>query len=463
MTHKNSLSWDTYNLWLGDVLIRTQPGSAPPTPSHLVTDSRRFGPGKWFLALEGETFDGHAFISQVVERGAAGVICSAKAEHLVRDIPAIVVRDTKLALNRIAAGWRHFVNPKTIAITGSCGKTTTKDLLCEVLSLVGSTVGTNGNENNEIGVPLTLLRTTPETKFLVVEMGARKPGDIAYLMGIADPDISVCLNIGKAHIEIFGNQKNLIDTKLQIFSESRPNTLCVGNLDDPNIAKFLQNSTKAKATFGFSKESTIQIEASSVTELGRSVSIGGKNFIFSNLHEALPLNMAAVLCVTRFLTVSDVHAINVARNYNGSAGRFSKKVVKNGFLIDDSYNANPESMKSGLKSLASMTNSTKSIALILGDMLELGAESQKFHTDLGHFVAMYLSHAKVFFVGRFAREFQKGFDSVPGHRDHELFSSFPTAEDLIQFWKADNFEFDVIYLKASHGIHLEKVVEYLTS
>jgi len=351
------------------------------------TDSRAIKPGDVFVALKGERFDGHDFIADVAKAGAAAVVVSAKQNV---DTAQIIVDDTLRALGCIARMNRRNFHGKLVALTGSAGKTTTKDMITSVLSQAGSVLSTSGNLNNEIGVPQTLLSIQSSHQFAVIEMGAGKRGDIAYLMQFVQPDVALLTNASAAHIKGFGSEQAVAETKGEIFSTAPANAAVVTNLDSP-YADLWQTLIGSHRQIGFGIDSSdIKSEAAVRAANIESKPWGSRFSLHINSDvQTIELMVPGMHNIANALAAASVaHALGLSlqsiktglEQFSGSKARLQRKIGISGCtLIDDTYNANPSSMASAIAVLASQ-NAPR--VLVMGDMAELGELSDDEHQHL---------------------------------------------------------------------------------
>ena len=373
--------------WAGG---RLAPGGDPATPvAGVGTDTRADLTGRLFLALKGPHFDAHAFLDQAAAQGAVAAVVEREREDV--SLPQVIVDDTRAALGRLARGWREAVDPTVIAITGSSGKTTVKELLAAVLSEVGPTAFTQGNLNNEIGVPLTLLGWAPETRFAVVEMGARHVGDIAALTELVAPDLVMVTMAGRAHLGEFGSVERIIETKGEIYRHRPQAARALVNLDSVGADQWLKSAPRAttfsldaahreRATwFGHYDAERHQL---SVDEHGASL-VKDLAVPIPGAHNAM--NLLAAIALAR-LAQAPIEAIRAGlTGFHPPSGRMAQLRLANGWrVIDDSYNANPESMRAAIGYLAAQPGERLAV---LGSMGELGVESETLHHQLGAFAA----------------------------------------------------------------------------
>ena len=350
----------------------------------VTTDSRRVQPGDLFVALRGERFDGHEFLPAVAAAGAAAAIVS---ELVDSPLPLLRVPDTQRALGQLGAYNRTFYQGLLVAITGSSGKTTVKNLVSAVLARRGPTLGTAGNLNNEIGVPLTLLRLTPEHQFAVVEMGAGKAGDIAWLCELARPTISLLLNAMPAHLQGFGSIEDVARAKGEIYDGLGGGGTAIINADQPWAGRWRMRSAGA-AVIDYGLKNPAAISANTIQSRG----VAGVSFIASTPAGDAPIrlqlpglhnvsNALAAIAVGLVCGLSLAEITAGLASVTPAAGRGALVRGRSGAtLVDDTYNANPGSVRAAIDLLADCAGRR---TLVLGAMLELGDSSEQMHRDIG--------------------------------------------------------------------------------
>jgi len=359
----------------------------------IVTDSRKVHYGSLFAALPGSQVDGHDFASAAVEMGAVALLVSRRLDL---NVPQLVVEDVLLALGRLARLVRDRINPLVIGITGSNGKTTVKEMLSSILRLQGKVLATRGNYNNELGVPLSLFELEQNHRFAVLELGANKTGDIAYLTGIARPDVGLVTNVGPAHLQGFGDEKGVAEAKGEIFAGLPESGWAIINGDEPWLSAWQKISTAGHTlTFGAKADNDVRLErrddqARIVAPQGSfdlELPLPGEH----NLHNATAAAAAAIaLDIPLDVIQSGLAAVKPV------PGRLNLLRTTSGcIVIDDTYNANPASLYSALQVLANMQGTAW---LVLGDMKELGSGSRKLHVEVGD-AARSLGVNRVFATG----------------------------------------------------------------
>lgn len=378
--------------------------------STIATDTRTLKEGDLYVALKGERFDGHQFLEQASQKGCSSFLIDAEfnlSEKKLQKVPHVIVNNTLRALGQCAHLNRQNFKGKIVGLTGSSGKTSTKNMLECILSEKGATYATQGNFNNEIGVPLTLLNINGTHEYAVIEMGARRRGDIEYLVDFVQPDVAVLLNAGTSHIDVFGSQENIVIGKGEIFSSLKSDGLAVVNADDPAKQVWL-DSLQGKNVLTFSlSDSEANVFASDI-KLGHLSSDFILNYQGESKEIVLPApglhNIANGLAASAAAIHLGISLSAIARGFsklNASQGRLmTVPCSENLVIIDDSYNANPSSMRAAIDVL-SLKHGFK--VAILGEMAELGDFSKKLHLEL----AIYLSQSnvdKVYLICPYATE-----------------------------------------------------------
>lgn len=414
----------------------------------ISTDSRQIVPGSLFFALKGEQFDGNRFSADALKKGAAIAVVddkrlAGKKDHLLVDH----VLET---LQKLAIYHRDRLNIPVIGITGSNGKTTTKELISRVLAKKYRTFATTGNLNNYIGVPLSILDIDSTHEIAVIEMGANHQGEIAFLCNISRPHYGLVTNIGKAHLEGFGGYEGVIKAKGELYDYTRENEgrLFVNNDDD--LLMELSEGIK-RITYGSSKQADLRGEPTdSFPFLSVSVLLNGQtrsirtslvgNYNFSNV--------LAAACIGNYFGVDAKLIVDAIENYRPENNRSQLIRTKNNQVVMDAYNANPTSMELALKNFVKSDHPHK--MLILGDMLEIGMESEAEHRKILR-LAANLGFSGILLVGP---EFSK-------LADMHLMKSFLTSREAMNYLTTHPVRNHFILIKGSRGIGLEKVLEAL--
>ena len=357
--------------------------------SGISTDSRSVAEGELFIALKGEHFDGHAYVEDAFSKGAcAAVVERSELNRYDRSKGLLLAVDSGLvALGKIAAGYRARFDIPVVGITGSAGKTTTKEMVATVLGQRYNVLKTVDSENNEIGVPHTLLRLDAHHEAVVLELAARKEGDIHYLCTIAQPTVGILLNIGNAHLEYFGSVEGVAKAKGELLEYLDESLTALINADDRVVCQEVQRTKGRLLTFGFQSESKFRGEGLVLDQEGCG------HFLLNNTipidlkipgkHNAY--NALAAAALGQHLGVDDDAIGSALSNFRPFSRR--SEVVRLGqvTVINDSYNANPGSMRAALEMLAEMEGQRK--VVLLGDMLELGPSGLQLHVEIGQIAA----------------------------------------------------------------------------
>ncbi|WP_369388686.1 UDP-N-acetylmuramoyl-tripeptide--D-alanyl-D-alanine ligase [Streptomyces sp. CG1] len=436
-----------------------------PDPSVQVTgpvvrDSREVVPGSLFAAFVGERVDGHDFAPQVVEAGAVAVLASRPV-----GVPAIVVEDVQTALGALARHVVRRLGATLVALTGSAGKTSTKDLIAQVLQRKAPTVFTPGSLNNEIGLPLTALTATEETRFLVLEMGARGVGHIRYLADLTPPKIGLVLNVGTAHIGEFGGREQIAEAKGELVEALPEDGAAILNADDP-LVRAMAPRTKAKVVlFGESAEADVRAENVRLTDSGqpsfRLHTPSGACDVTMRLYgEHHVSNALAAAAVAHELGMS-AEEIATALSEAGTLSRWRMEVTERPdgvTIVNDAYNANPESMRAALRALAAMGKGRRTWA-VLGKMAELGDEALAEHDAVGR-LAVRLNVSKLVAVGGIeASWLQLGAYNEGSWGEESVHVS--DAQAAIDLLRSELRPGDVVLVKASRSVGLESVAQAL--
>lgn len=414
----------------------------------VTTDSRNIPVNSIFFALKGDNFNGNAFADEAIAKGAAYAIIDEP--EFTADERFILVDDVLLCLQQLARYHRDQLDLPILAITGTNGKTTTKELIASVLSKKFKVNFTKGNLNNHIGVPLTILSMNKTTEFGVVEMGANHPGEIKILCNIANPDFGIITNIGKAHLEGFGSFEGVIKTKSELYDYLRSKGgKCFLNADNTLLiqqAKDLEQIGYGKSTDYFmagelaSTDNYLVVKA--LFPKGwlylKSKLVGDYNFE----------NLLAAACVGKYFEVDPLLIQEALDQYTPSNNRSQLIQREKNTIIMDAYNANPTSMMAALSNFSGIINDHKCI--ILGDMLELGDTSPKEHQKIVDFIEEQ-NFTEVFLVG-------PHFINTINRTEKKKFENI---ELLSNYLKTQPIENNLILIKGSRGIHLEKILELL--
>lgn len=418
-------------------------------------DTRKLKPGQLFVALQGVR-DGHDFIPAAMEKGAGAVLCT----HCDGDYPAIVVEDTRLALGDIARGERQRLGMQVVGITGSVGKSTTKEMVAAVLGSTYRVNKTPANHNNDIGMPMAILEMPEDTQIAVLEMGMNHFGEIGYLTGIARPDVAVIVNIGTMHIEHLGSIEGILQAKLEILEGLKEGGAIVLNGDDPLL--WNQHKVLSQATYFGAGNTECGVFASDVSEENGKISFcvsTPKEKFDIRLHleglHYVPDALAAVT-VGLCLGVSGDQIAKSLANFQNMEDR-QEIFEANGYtIIKDCYNAGPESMAAALAVLGNKPG--RKIA-VLGDMLELGFNAPAEHYRLGRIVAEKAD--MLFAYGPNSDRVLSG--AITGGMSDIKASAFYDRDKMVEFLKQRAMPGDVLLFKGSHGMHMELALEKFLS
>ncbi len=425
--------------------------------SNTVIDSRDTIDGSLFIAFSGAKVDGHDYISVAKDLGASLVLVE---RYVDVDIAQIKVSSSQLALACLAKAYRHsWNNTKVVALTGSAGKTSTKDMLAYCLSLIAPTQSTKGNLNNELGLPLTLLNTDIETQFLVAEMGAAELGDIRYLMGIATPDVALITNIGDAHIGRFGSVETIANTKTEIFQCLKEGAVAVLNADDAYYELFQERSQHVRSvTYSYTNSVADVYFSSDISSGENKIQISNQlvtaNLPFSSKHQKMNF-ISAVACLSA-LNVDVNVAESIASYKNVSAHRQIAITLSNGIeIIDDTYNSNPAAMKVAIDYAVSVGKNNRRLIVVFGAMAELGKFSERKHIE----VTQYAIAAGVEVFMFCGKESDVAYQYCLKNGIEAFYSE--NADTVAQQVLACMQTGDVVLIKGSRSLHLDKTVDIL--
>lgn len=423
-----------------------------------VTDNRKIEEGNLFFAIVGSRVDAHAFIPQAFAAGAAAVVCEREIEQCAG--PLIIVEKTELALAKIAAYYRSLLTIPVIGITGSVGKTSTKEMIASILSEKFRVLKTDGNFNNEIGMPLTLLRIRDHHEVAVVEMGINHFGEMERLSRVAMPDLFVITNIGACHLEFLGDLDGVLKAKTEGLPLLKDKTPVVLNGDDQKLRTLAQDGHIKPLYYGIDSTDGL-VYADRITSRGEE----GSSFVLHMDKEELDavvhvpgrhmiMNAMAGALVACELGLSHAQIVSGIAKMQTISGRSNFIHTKELTVIDDCYNANPNSMKASLEVLSNCSG--RRIA-VLGDMGELGTEEEKLHYEVGAYLADLKLDA-VFLSGSLAAALKQG---ITDHCDIPVFY-FADKEALLPKLQSYLEPKDTILVKASHFMGYSQIVDALT-
>lgn len=433
----------------------------------ISTDTRTLTAGNLFIALAGENFDGHSCLTEAAKRGASGLLIRTDAaERLAetpKDLPAIGVPDTLKALGGIAGDWRRRFSVPLAAITGSSGKTTTKEMIATIFAQSRNVLKTEGNLNNQIGLPLTLLKLRKEHDLVIVEMGTNKPGEIAALAAIARPDIGLITNIGPAHLEGLGSLTAIREEKGSLFEAMAGRGIAIFNHDDPAIDLLAARWRGKAIAFGFGSGAAVtgtRIESAGLEGIRFNLVIDGIGIpvLLATAGQHNVMNALAAAAVSWALGL-DRHEIAAGlAAFRPIPGRTEIRQLGNGaFLIIDTYNANPDSVREAIKTLQGMRGSGGAMA-ILGDMLELGERSEALHEEIGALLADSKIHG-LFLKGSLTKALAAG--AIRGGVPAESITFFEEPEEVVSALRYRLTKEDWVLIKGSRKMKMEAVAASL--
>lgn len=433
------------------------------TISGVSTDSRNITNGDLFVPLIGERFDGHVYINIVQNNGAVAALW--QKDRAIPDgvtIPLIMVDDTLEALQELAQNYREKINPIVIGVTGSNGKTTTKDLISSIIGTEYRVHKTKGNLNNHIGLPLTLLAMPEDTEVVVVEMGMSNLGEIKVLSAIAQPDVAVITNIGESHIEFLKSRENIAKAKLEIIEGLKENGRLVLLGDEPLLRNSVELKNKANNIIwvGKNEDNDLYLKEINMDENNNTQFIDseGESYKLPLMGTHNVINSMIAIQVGKLLNISKENLRKGLLNLQITGMRLERMTAKNGALIlNDVYNASPTSMKASLELLASFNGYVKKMAII-GDMLELGDMSKHYHEEIGKLCAQ-LGIDLLITTGVNGK--LMAIQAINEGMNGENVYNINGIENIARFTFQLSDSNTVILIKASRGVHLETVVEML--
>ena len=425
-------------------------------------DSRHISEGDLFIPFRGEQVNGHRYVESAIEKGAAASLWLKDEPNPPKNLPLLFVDDAELALQQMARKYREELTCKVIGITGSNGKTSTKDLVASVLSPYLKVKKTEGNFNNELGLPLTILSLEKDTDVAVLEMGMSGFGEISFLSTLAKPDFAVITNIGEAHMQDLGSRAGIAQAKFEIIDGLHS----VGKLfydgDEPLLTPFVDGADVTTQSFGYSEMNDLALQTVETTDAGSSFTLKGLlDGIFTipvyGVHQVK--NTLAAILIAKELDLSNEQIREALQTTELTAMRMQPVIGNNGALfINDAYNAAPTSMKAALTFMKETALREKKW-VVLGDMLELGDESADLHASL----AASLDPAIINELYLYGPEMKNLYDALVDKYPAENLHYYPQDQmnHMIDDLKNDIKPADIVMLKGSHGMHLEKVLDRL--
>jgi len=416
------------------------------------TDTRSLSGGELYIALRGPNFDGHDFVSQAIAKGAKAVMVD---HDMQLTMPQLIVSDTRLAMGQLACIWRQKFSIPVLAVTGSNGKTTVKEMLASIMSGIGEVHATRGNLNNDIGVPLTLFKLGEQHRSAVIEMGANHPGEIAYLVGIAKPDIAIITNAAEAHLEGFGSLEGVARAKGEIYAGLSHEGIAIMNADD-QFAELWREIIKPRQKIEFGLEHASDISAEfTPTGSGNAMRIKTAteeiqfNLPLLGKHNVLNALAATAAALAANVT-SDVIKLGLQK-MQAVPGRLQAKVgIHASRIIDDTYNANPASVNAAITVLQDFPGDHY---LALGDMGELGSGEEELHRQVGR-LARQQGVDRLYAIGELAKHAANEFG------EHAY--AYDAHDSMVAALNKDLHKDATLLVKGSRRMHMERVVEALT-
>ena len=413
------------------------------------TDSRSVKKNDIFIPIKGNKTDGHKYIKDVVKKGASIIFSEYEFNH----DRIIKVNSTKDTLKNLSVQWINFFKKPIIAITGSNGKTTTKEMIRKIFESIKKTNYTSGNYNSSIGLPVSLFNFSLSADPIVLEMGANNIGEIDYLCKIAKPDYSLITNIQNAHIGNFNSFKDLIETKGSIFKNTNNNGLIFENADDLNISNICKKFSN-KITFGFNNKNVDFLGSIKVLNNKTNFYINNQKIKNSNINIIMAKNMLAAYSIARTYGIERQIIIDILEKINFLDGRGNHIYKNNYLIINDTYNANLDSFKIGIDSFLNINSKGRKF-LVIGDMKELGNKTISHHLELGR----YINKNTIDFVLGIGKDMKHCINEI---NNSQIFSKlFTDNEDLVKFLKLELKPDDAIYLKASRSMKFENIIEQI--
>ncbi|MFD2628293.1 UDP-N-acetylmuramoyl-tripeptide--D-alanyl-D-alanine ligase [Oceanobacillus kapialis] len=444
--------------WLEEFLTPMSTNYSHGDIQEVNTDSRKKTEKALFVPLVGENFDGHDYIEQAVENGAIATIWDKSKpfpNNLDTSIVVYMVEDTLQALQKIAARYRDKINPTVIGITGSNGKTTTKDLVASIMKTSFQTHFTNGNYNNHIGLPLTILSMKPETEVLVLEMGMSQAGEIDTLTRLAKPDYAIITNIGESHIEYLGSREGIAKAKLEIENGLKQQGLLFLDGDEPLLSS--KHGDAKVVTCGFQRNNEHIITSTGVHHNKTVFDLDGYSYAIPLPGKHHAKNASLAILVSRQLGISNENIQNGLQNLKMTNMRFQllegKQQVS---IINDAYNASATSMKAAIEVVKQMEGFEKKI-LVLGDILELGDFTEELHRSVGGVIESPIN--MVYTYGENAHWITAELES---NKKGISTKHFTTKEELVEALQSHLDKNTLILFKASRGLKFETMVEAIS-
>ncbi|SDB97179.1 UDP-N-acetylmuramoyl-tripeptide--D-alanyl-D-alanine ligase [Shouchella lonarensis] len=440
------------------MLKATASHSVGTTITGVAIDSRKVVPGNLFIPLQGNHSDGHAYIEQAIENGASAALWQKDATNAPTDFPLILVEDTLKALQQLAYAYRNQLKATFIGITGSNGKTTTKDMITNILATAYKVGKTAGNYNNEIGVPLTLLDLDEDVEMAVIEMGMGRPGDIRFLTDIVQPHIGIITNIGHAHIVNLGSLENIAAAKMELVAGIQPEGILLWNGDQPVLKEQVDKHDLRTKTFGAAPTNDFHVKNVSPYEGGSHMTISDSPFIFDvpfpGYHQAM--NALTAIALARLVHLTDEHIQSGLHTPIPADKRNDVRTIGHITILDDTYKSNPESVRAALQTLYSIKTEAKKF-FIMGDMIDMGDEAIQLHQQVADECTPEQLDG-VFGLGELTSytilAAEKTFGTAKARH-------FDQEESLMKHLRSLTNEPCILLFKASRALQFERLVEAL--
>lgn len=426
------------------------------TVKGIAIDSRKVEKNNIYFAIVGENNDGHNYIKQAVDNGAGLVVLSdlSKADNRV---PCLLVEDTTLALKEMAEGYRHSLDAKIISITGSNGKTSTKDMLASVLSTKYKVQKTPGNYNNEFGVPLTILSFDDDVEIGIVEIGMEKLGDILYFKDTVAPDIGIVTNVGCAHLTTFKTMENIGDGKMEMMDIVKENGTLYFNGDDQYLSKAFNNRTRSDikvVKFGESQSNDLILSDCSFIDGKLSFKVNNQLFKLNALGKHQAMNATPIVDIAMDLGIS-IEDINTGLIQTETSGmRDEINTIKNMIILNDAYKSNPQSALAALSSFESIKADEKIV--VFADMLDLGPNEKQIHYDLGK-DSLKFNYDEILLYGPLS---YSTYEAIKDTSDRKC-QFFENKEDIINYLKDKIDDNIAVLVKGSRGMKMDEIIERL--
>jgi UDP-N-acetylmuramoyl-tripeptide--D-alanyl-D-alanine ligase len=438
------------------------PASGDAELTGVAVDSRKVRPGDLFVAIRGARVDGHDFAARAAAAGARALLAERRPADIRAGFPVVVVRDVVAALRRFASTLKRRMGFRLAAITGSAGKTTTKEFAAAILARRFAVEKTPGNQNSQIGFPMSVVNLSRNPEWLVGEMGLGEPGDLSRLSRAFEPDVAALLLVAPAHLEFFASMEELALAKAEILEGLRPDGTFVANADDPRVAEIAARHERKGRVLRFGQTASADVAARGVESLA-----GGSRFLLvtpqGEARVDLPVpgphqvaNFLAAAAIGTAVGIPAAECAAAAAGLRAAEHRGELKAHPSGARIfDDAYNANPSSMRAALETLATLPGARR--IAVLGDMLELGADEERWHRETG---AAAVGRADLLIaVGPRAAELAAG--AVAAGFPSDRVRRVGSAEEAVEALRGLLSEGDVVLFKASHSVGLDRAVALL--